>query len=237
MTENLPLLLGHRGARRAAPENTLKAFDLALAHGCDGFEFDVRWTVDQRAIVCHDPRLSGLLVAKSEYAQIVQSCRAKKKGNNCQNCEVIPCLDDVVARYAGRAYLDIELKVTGLEEKVVALVRSLSPETCVLSSFLPEVLRSIHRLQSAIPLGFICDRASALRHWRELPCTVVIPERSLVGEELVGEVHNAEKKIFVWTANDREEMLRFRSMGVDAIISDDTELLGRTARVRGRGSS
>ncbi len=39
-----PLLLGHRGAKSYAPENTIEAFELALQHGCDGFEFDVRLT-------------------------------------------------------------------------------------------------------------------------------------------------------------------------------------------------
>ncbi len=63
MTAARPLLLGHRGARRAAPENTLEAFDLALAHGCDGFEFDVRMTRDGRCVICHDPRLRGREIA------------------------------------------------------------------------------------------------------------------------------------------------------------------------------
>ena len=50
-----PLLLGHRGARRVAPENTFFAFDKALRAGCDGFEFDVRLSSDGRGVVCHDP--------------------------------------------------------------------------------------------------------------------------------------------------------------------------------------
>jgi len=106
------------------------------------------------------------------------------------------------------------------------------------SSFLPEVLQSIHRRQSAIPLGFICERKWMLRRWHQLPCTIVIPECRLVTEKLVDEIHSSGKKIFVWTVNDREEMLRFSSMGVDAIISDDTELLGSAvASVRRSRSS
>jgi hypothetical protein len=57
-----PLLLGHRGARRAAPENTLAAFDLALQHGCDGFEFDVRRTLDGRSLPdCASSKLRATL--------------------------------------------------------------------------------------------------------------------------------------------------------------------------------
>ena len=58
-----PLLLGHRGARglKSIPENTLAAFDRALADGCDGFEFDVRLTADGQAVVHHDPKTGDLL--------------------------------------------------------------------------------------------------------------------------------------------------------------------------------
>lgn len=234
---NSPLLLGHRGARRAAPENTLTAFDLALTHGCDGFEFDVRRTGDQRAIVCHDPSLAGLVVAQSEYSKILQSRRSLRPRNNLQDNDSIPCLEDVIVRYGGRAYLDIELKVSGLENKLAALVSSLAAETYVASSFLPEVLQSIYSLQPAIPLGLIRDRKQTLAQWRHIPCGVVIPERKLVTPRLIDEVHRAGKKIFVWTVNEEEEMLLLSRAGVDAIISDDTELLGRTlSRVR-RGRS
>ena len=44
------LLLGHRGARLYAPENTIPAFDLCLKHGADGFEFDVRCTRSKESI-------------------------------------------------------------------------------------------------------------------------------------------------------------------------------------------
>jgi glycerophosphoryl diester phosphodiesterase len=168
----------------------------------------------------------------------VQKGRKGSPETVSKDCDVVPCLEDVVTRYSGRAYLDIELKIAGLDEEVAGLVSSLSRETYVVSSFLPEVLQSIHHRQSAIPLGFICERKWMLRRWDQMPCTVVIPERRLVTEQLVDEVHGAGKKIFVWTVNDRAEMLRFSTIGVDGIISDDTELLGRAVpRVRGSRSS
>jgi glycerophosphoryl diester phosphodiesterase len=44
----------HRGARREAPENTLPAFELAVAQGADGVEFDVQLTADGTVVVIHD---------------------------------------------------------------------------------------------------------------------------------------------------------------------------------------
>src|SRR4051812_42345932 len=53
-----PFVLGHRGARHAAPENTLAAFELARKEGADGVELDVRLDGSGRVIVLHDPRLT-----------------------------------------------------------------------------------------------------------------------------------------------------------------------------------
>src|SRR4051812_38163996 len=97
-----PLLLGHRGARRGAPENTLEAFDLCLSHRCDGFEFDVRQCAGGRAVICHDPKIRGRDINRSTFAALG-----------------LPSLEDVLARYASRAFLDIELKLAGLEQDVV----------------------------------------------------------------------------------------------------------------------
>lgn len=218
-----PLLLGHRGARRAAPENTLAAFELALRHGCHGFEFDVRRTADGRAVICHDPRLAGLEVARATCAELVQHHR-RLAGD-----AAIPCLEDVLARFAARAYLDIELKVTGLEEAVLAALRENPPQRGYLvSSFLAEVVQGIRARDPAVPVGFICDQKRALARWPALPVVAVLPQRSLVGRALVEEIHAAGRKVFVWTVNQRREMLRLAEWGVDGIISDDTELLGHT---------
>jgi len=216
------LLLGHRGARQEAPENSFAAFDLALEHGCDGFEFDVRRTSDARGIVCHDAELQRVPVAENSYLNLCQLATG-----------VMPCVEDVVARYAARAFLDIELKVPELDEVVVAALREHPPQKGYLvSSFLPEVLESLHMSELRMPLGYICDDRRRLGKWRELPVEVVVPHYGLVDEAFVREAHAARTQVFVWTVNRREEMLRMRELGVDAVISDDTRLLCRTLRAR-----
>ncbi len=215
-TERHPLLLGHRGARRAAPENTLAAFELALRHGCDGFEFDLRLTADGRALVCHNPKLAGMDIARTPYELL------RSRQPAC-------CLEDVLKNFASRAWLDIELKVGGLENLVVAALRE-NPSSCgyVVSSFLPDVLRALHACDPEIPLGFICDDRRALALWRELPIIALFPHHRLVSTDLIEQVHAAGRKIMVWTVNDAREMLRLAEWGADGIISDDTELLART---------
>ncbi len=211
------LLLGHRGARslKSIPENTIASFDQALADGCDGFEFDVRLTADRKAVVCHDPQVQGL-----EIAQV-----------SAERLPGLPLLQDVLAWYKERAFLDIELKVGGLERVVADLVRQHSLRCgFVVSSFLPEVLLSLHAEDPAIPLGLICETDAELRRWKRLPVEYVMPQLKLASAKLMRELNGAGKKILVWTVNMPGDMRRFADWGVDGVISDDTKLLCRTLK-------
>jgi glycerophosphoryl diester phosphodiesterase len=209
-----PLLLGHRGTRSVAsiPENTFAAFDRALDDGCDGFEFDVRLTLDGCAVICHDPCINNVTVAKAVTHQL---------------CD-LPTLEMVMERYASRAFLDIELKVAGLEDCLARALEGFRPaHGYVVSSFLPEVLHTIRKNNSDIPLGFICDREDRVGLWRELPVQYVIPHQRLVKRELIEEIHGTGKNLFVWTINGEAEMLDLARWGVDGIISDNTRQLVR----------
>ncbi len=52
-------VIAHRGASKAFPENTVAAFEGALAMGADMVELDVRRTADGRLAVHHDARARG----------------------------------------------------------------------------------------------------------------------------------------------------------------------------------
>ncbi len=211
-----PLLLGHRGARafRKIPENTVASFELCLQHGCDGFEFDVRLSGDAQAVICHDPSIGGMGIATTAAQQLS-----------------LPTLDHVLRQFAGRAFLDIELKVAGLERQTLAsLLKYPLQKGYVVSSFLPEVLTAIYDHDASVPLGFLCDTADQLSGWRQSPAEWVIPQFKLVDGELIEAVHAAGKKIMVWTVNRAERIREMAECGADAIISDETELLVRSLR-------
>jgi glycerophosphoryl diester phosphodiesterase len=214
---NLPLLLGHRGARASASvaENTFASFDLALRHGCDGFEFDVRLAGDGSAVVCHDSRVGQVTVARAKSGQLAQ----------------LPRLDELVRDYGARAFLDIELKVEDLESKVLETLHRYPPEVgYVVSSFIPDVVMNLKARSAAVSIGIICETTDELARWSNLPVDFVIVHYALVEEELVQRVQGAGLKILAWTVNDPQAMLRFAGWRVDGIISDETELLVRTLR-------
>jgi glycerophosphoryl diester phosphodiesterase len=210
-----PLLLGHRGARavKSIPENTIASFDRALADGCDGFEFDVRLTADGGAAVCHDPIFDGLEIKLAKAAEL----------------RLLPTLQEVIEKYKDSAFLDIELKVSGLERMTIEGLQHHKPNRgFVVSSFLPKVLQAVHAEDSSIPLGLICETKAELARWRELPVEFVIVHQKLAGKDSLREIMRAGRKIFVWTVNKPADMRRFVESGVHGIISDNTKLLCET---------
>jgi glycerophosphoryl diester phosphodiesterase len=210
-----PLLLGHRGARanKSIPENTFASFDQALADGCDGFEFDVRRTADGEAVVCHDVKIGAVEIATALGREV--------KG--------LPRLEQVLKRYGRDAFLDIELKVAGLEIGAAHLSQRYKIHRgFVVSSFLPEVLRGLQRKDPGLPLGLICETRAQLKLWRTLPVEYVIVRYSLAGKALIREIQQEKKKVLVWTVNNRVQMKKFAEWGVDGIISDETRMLRET---------
>ena len=224
-----PLLLGHRGARplpllglrwrkpNFPVENTLAALDYALANGCDGFEFDVRYTRDRRSVLHHDLALKQHQIAATDYT------RLERRGCN------LACLEDVLARFGAKAYLDIELKVDGNETAIVAALHANLPRCgFVVSSFLPDVLLRLHELDPSLPLGYVCDREEKLARCSDLPITAFFPRHDLVSRRLIDDAHARNLKLLTWTVNDPHHMLRLAEWGVDGLISDSPVLLRNT---------
>ncbi len=209
------LLLGHRGARNYAPENTIPAFELALQHGCDGIEFDVRLTSDGRPVVCHDRYFGSLEVCNNTFASLAAA-------------NALPTLEEVIARFHDRAFLYIEIKVAGLERMTLDALKR-NPPQCgyVVASFFPDVVSAIHALDLSIPLGLICGKTHEFAAWPELPIDYVMPRHTLVTRKLVNDLHAAGKRVIVWTVNSERDMRNMAEYNVDGILSDDTILLCR----------
>lgn len=211
-----PLLLGHRGASKYATENSIEAFDLALEHGCDGFEFDVRYTRDARCVICHDARYRHRSVAHRSFDELN-----------------LPSAEEVIREYSSRAFLDIELKVSGDARPILRALRKARAKNYIISSFLPVVLHYAAAEDGDLSLGLICENFRQLRRWPTLPIRAVMMNWRLAEKSVIEELQSARVQVFVWTVNGRREMERMRELGVEAIISDDTKLLVEMLRAKG----
>lgn len=232
------LLLGHRGCRGAEVENSFAAFDRALADGCDGFEFDVRISADGKCVVCHDDKFRGLTIAHNTFEELTSASPRKSLLSSVKRLDPktleLPCLADVLQRYGARAFLDIELKVAGVEAQTLAAIREAGElRGYVVSSFLPDVLRRVCELEPATPVGYIFDTERAMKRWSTLPGSYVMPHYKLLSPELMREFREARKTVITWTVNRPPDMTRVVELGVAGVIADDTRLLRDTLNARG----
>lgn len=218
------LILGHRGAPGLAPENTLESFRRALELGADGFEFDVRRSADGRLVVVHDARVGARLVARSTYADL----RATRDG------AAMPLLEGVLREF-GHAWLDIELKVPGIEAPVLELAAKFCrPGRFVITSFSREVVARLKALDPAAPVGWLLRHSVRPEMWLQLQLNYLVPHVRALRRPLVEAARRRGLGLITWTANTPRVLRRALEMGVDAVISDFPDLALSLARRPGR---
>lgn len=207
------LVLGHRGAAQL-PENTIPSFEKALELGAHGFELDVRQTADEKLIVIHSPVVDTLAVQSNSYEQI----------HTLPNGFEIPLLEEVLAKFSEKAFLDIELKVPGFEQAFVHSIRKYCDPTRVLvSAFHPEILTKVHELYPEIELAFIYNRTQDEKSRHNCPIDVVKPQFRLTSRELIKEIHDEGLRVIPWTVNEEAEIRRLVNLNVDGLIGDYPE--------------
>lgn len=160
-----PLLIGHRGALEAAPENTFPAFEAGLAGGADMLELDVQFTADRQVIVFHDTHLAakvGLPGMIGDYsAEFLRTLDVGSGFDARFAGTTMPLLDEVLTWANGRVPLLIELKQgpvfsPELDQAVVELIMDHKMvEEIVLMGFDQVSLQRVKRLNPRIATSFI----------------------------------------------------------------------------------
>src|SRR5918997_6417535 len=112
----MPLIYAHRGASAIHPENTLRAFQHALALGVDGIELDVHATADGIPVVIHD-RDVGRTTDGTGYVDEIQLARLQTF--DAGDGERVPTLAEVLELVGSAAHLDVEIKGSGVERAVL----------------------------------------------------------------------------------------------------------------------
>jgi glycerophosphoryl diester phosphodiesterase len=142
---SLPLVIAHRGASRDAPENTVAAFEAAIALGADAVELDVRRTADGVLVVHHNASRRGVPLSMLTYSRLVRLSRHEP-----------PRFDTVLDLCAGRIGVDIEVKEPGFEAEVIDAASSRFPrEQLLYTSFEETVIAAIRRLDANARCGLL----------------------------------------------------------------------------------
>jgi glycerophosphoryl diester phosphodiesterase len=234
-----PIIFAHRGASAHAPENTLAAFELALAQNADAIELDVKLSADGHAVVIHDTTVNR---TTSSYGRVkdlsfgqLRSLDAGSSFAQSYRGEKIPALEEVFEALGKRTFINVELTNystprDALVETVCMLVKQFRLQQRVMFSsffasnlskaraYLPEVPRGLLAFHGwlgawARSFGFNFGRYHALH-----------PYLKDVTSQQVQRVHRLNRRIHVWTVNAAEDMRRLFDWGVDAIFTDDPQL-------------
>ncbi|HEX2996007.1 MAG TPA: glycerophosphodiester phosphodiesterase family protein [Anaerolineales bacterium] len=240
-----PVIFAHRGASAHAPENTLAAFELALAQQADAIELDVKLTADGHVIVIHDPtidrttgshgRVKDLSLAQLRQLDAGSFFSEKYRG------EKIPTLEEVFETVGKRAFINVELTNYNtprdqLVETVCMLVKQFNLQKSVMfSSFFASNLSKARAYLPGVPRGLLAF-GGILGAWARSfgfafgRYQALHPNLKDVTPQQVQRVHRLKRRLNVWTVNAAEDMRRLLSWGVDGIMTDDPQL---AVQVRG----
>lgn len=237
-----PIAFAHRGGAGDWPENTLPAFEGAVALGYRYVETDVHVTSDGVLCAFHDDRLDRVtdrtgLIRDQTWAEV---SRARVDG-----LEPIPLLEDLLTTWPDiRINIDPKhdsavdalaatLRRVGAIDRVcigsfsdarIARLRELlGPGLC--TSFGPKGIARIRAGSFGVPTG---DLAAA--------CLQVPPAHKhvpIVDERLLRTAHDRLLPVHVWTIDEPAEMHRLLDLGVDGIMTDRPSVLKDVLLSRG----
>jgi glycerophosphoryl diester phosphodiesterase len=237
-----PAIIAHRGASAYAPENTLASFELALRQGADAVELDAKLTQDGHIVVIHDQSVERTTMHSGWVRDLsLAQLRKMDAGSHFDIAfagETIPTLDEVFKAVGKLTYTNVELTnlispLDNLPQKTAALVkRHKIIQRVWFSSFNPVALLRIHRQLPDSPLGLLAWPGAA-GWWARSPLGRLVPYHSLhiaskdANPGLIKRMHRDQRKVFVYTVNFENDMLRLFEMGVDGIFTDDPLLARR----------
>lgn len=238
----LPKVIGHRGAKAYAPENTLESIETAASLGVQWVELDVKLTRDGVPIIFHDEELgrttngSGL-VAQTDYEDIKQLEAGSWYAESFAGVK-IPTLEeavDVILKHD--LGFNLEIKPCPGREKETAEVAldQLSqfwedPSKLLISSFQYVSLEAAMDLAPDFARGLLIDHDRPMpENWKDmaeyLDATTLNLGFRLVDRQIADEVMDLEMPLLVYTVNDPMQARALQKLGVDCFFSDNPDVI------------
>jgi glycerophosphoryl diester phosphodiesterase len=228
-----PRVIAHRGASAYRPENTLAAYELAVAQAADMIEVDLHRTRDGAVVVAHDAELARI----GGRGEIGDATLGEVRALDAGAGQRVPTLDELLDGFGARIPLNLELKqggrgaYAGLPELTVSAVRARGLEAKTLySSFYDPVLHELRRIDAAARIALLVSRRAPqgwLERARALGAEAVNPELPLVDRAFVERAHEAGLAVYVFTVDPLEEMQRLLALGVDGLFTNVPDRMRR----------
>ena len=243
-----PWVTAHRGYRKKYPENTLAAFQAAMAAGAPMVELDVMFSRDRKPVVIHDATLerttSGHGAVSDHTLEELKQLDAGSWFDAQFADQRLPELSEVLDLINGRAYVNIEIKANtyephhppdAIEKQVVALVKQKKLQDSVLiSSFEIDILVQIASLENP-PATALISKTPASNRVVEICARLKIfswhPNHLIVTPRQVDMMHAAGLKVFPYNVDTFEDYGKLIDMQADGVITDDPVSAGHWSRI------
>jgi glycerophosphoryl diester phosphodiesterase len=252
-----PIAFAHRGGMGEAPENTLAAFEIAVALGYRYLETDAHLTADGVPVAFHDPRLDrvtdrGGAIAELDVAAIEAADAGyafSRDGGRTYPFRGrgirVPRLEELLERWP-QARVNIDPKTDACVQPLVSLIERLDAwDRVCIGSFSDRRLHRVGLLSgrractSMGPRAVFRARVVAAAGWmprQGADCIQVPPSHEgarIVTHRFLEAAHRAGLALHVWTINDEATMHELLDLGVDGIMSDQLHLLRHVFESRG----
>lgn len=214
-------IMGHRGARDVAPENSLRSFEAAINCGITCIEFDIHQIKDGNFVVHHDETLERTTTGNGRIAEYDLSEIQKislKEGDQ------IPTLEEVITLTKSKEIeLQIELKNKANWHQLKNILKASGRDHLftVISfnhRWLFELKEIYPEIKTACLMYALPVRPDEII--KSTKCNGISLNVQFVDQEIVDICHRNGQTVTAWNANDIETFTRLKSYGVDYLGTD-----------------
>ena len=230
-------IIGHRGARGEAPENTLGGFQYIHDLGIRAVEFDVRQLKDGELIIMHDDnflRTTG--TNQALYDLNSHQLEAYNQAHIWMDWEkqFTPTLRQTLSIIHDFEHIEVEVKEVATmfdaEKLVLELQQQLHgfEQTAVITSFDLKIHQALKRQYSIFKRGLLVEndiQYLAIEQALELGCCQIGWMNQLASDEMIQATQQAHLGISVWTVNEVERAKHLQSLGIDGLITDFPKMM------------
>lgn len=226
---NNQYIVGHRGAKGEAPENTMKAFRIGCKSSAQVIECDLNLSKDKELVVIHDDSLNRTTNGKGK---VYKYTLADLKKFDAGDGESIPTLNEVLKLVISfRKKLIIEVKGKTLErvkETTDYLLRYLESikdlDQIIIHSFWPQAIKLIKKrnpkIKTAILMRYSIRPKKALSIIKSTGADGASISRYFVTKRLVKKLKEEKLNLDSWVLNNKRTFNRLKKMGVNGLITD-----------------
>jgi glycerophosphoryl diester phosphodiesterase len=234
--------IAHRGASAYEPENTLRAFELALAMEATMIEVDIHLSADGHPVVMHDAQLCRTTNGQGKIAKLrLSDLRRLDAGKG----EQIPTLTEAIKCVRGRAQLYLELKDPFSTEPVIHALQSTDfVDHAIVASFLPWLPQKAKFLEPRLRTSMLVrmeDRSNDYISWAlSIEADYVHPSwekalahpHALVPPDLIASIRNRGLGIILWHEERLEELKELVKLDVDGICTNTPDVLATILKTK-----